>query len=108
MNGLLHQFTGVADRNRQVRTAKITQRSEVHSNDLATAIEERSPGTAGGCRCIVNNLVGQHIADVSLSGCWPDEVLCCQLRNNLGYLVGVFHHFLSRVASRAGEDAVDS
>lgn len=53
----LHQFIGVADRNRQVRAAKITQNGEGYPDDLAVAIEERSAGTTGGRRCIVNNLV---------------------------------------------------
>ncbi len=44
--GLLHQFIGVPDRDRQVRAAKITQNGEVHANDLAIAIEEWSAGTA--------------------------------------------------------------
>src|SRR6266853_875742 len=54
---LLHELIGVADRNCQVRAAKIIQNGEVHTNDLAIAIEERSAGTTGGCRRVVNNLV---------------------------------------------------
>ena len=54
---LLHQFTCVTHGNCQVRAAKVTENGEVHANDLAVAIEERSAGTAGGCCCIVNDFV---------------------------------------------------
>src|ERR1700674_4728997 len=105
---LLHQFIGVTDRNRQVRAAKTIQNGEVHTDDLAIAIEERSAGTARGCRCVINNLVLQDISDVSLGGRWANEVLRRQLRNNLGYLVRVFRHFFCYIAPRASEDAFDS
>lgn len=39
---LFHQFVGISDRNRQVRAAKIFQNGEVHTNDLAVPIEERT------------------------------------------------------------------
>ena len=54
---LLDQLIRVTHGNCQVRAAKVTENSEVHADDLAAAIEERSAGTAGGCRCIVDNLV---------------------------------------------------
>jgi hypothetical protein len=54
---LLNKFIGVTDRNRQVRAAKTIQNGEIHTNDLAIAIEERSTGTARGCCCIVDDLV---------------------------------------------------
>ncbi len=45
---LLHQFIRVMHGNCQVRAAKVTENGEVHADDFAVAIEERSTGTARG------------------------------------------------------------
>src|SRR6202030_768495 len=72
---LLQQFMGVTDGNGQVRAAKIFQNGGVHTNDLPIAIEERSAGTAGGCRRVVNKRVRQDISDVSLGCRWANQAL---------------------------------
>src|ERR1700676_2667238 len=72
---LLYQFIGVTNRDRQVRSAKIIQTGEIHTDNFAVAIEKRSAGTAGGGCCIVNNLILQYISDVSLSRRGANEVL---------------------------------
>src|SRR4030081_2999342 len=86
---LLHQFIGVTNRDGQVRAAKISQSGEIHANYLAFAIEEWCAGSACGGRRIVNNLVSEDFADVSLGSRWANKMLCCLLRNNLAYLVSV-------------------
>src|SRR5208282_4801949 len=48
------------------------------------------------------------VSDVALRGGWPNKTLLRQLRNNLGYFVGVFRYSLADIASRAGEDAFDA
>src|SRR5260370_28593264 len=79
---LLDQFVRATHGNYQVRPAKVAENGEVHADDLVVAIEERSAGTAGGCRCIVNNLIPEDLPDVSLSSRDHYCVLRCQLQCN--------------------------
>jgi len=88
--GLLDQFVRLTHGNCQVRPAKVAESGEVHADDPAVAMEERSAGTAGGGQYIVNSLVSEEMADVSLSGRWAYEVLRCQLGDKFESRLGHF------------------
>src|SRR5437660_3103498 len=80
---LLKQVFGESDGDGKIGAAKVFEHGEVYPNHFSAAVEERPARTAGrGCR-IVNNLVLQHVADMSLRGGRPDQLLRSDLRHDL-------------------------
>src|SRR5258705_6109596 len=72
---LPQQFFRISRRHRQVRSAKPLQNREIHTDHFAVSIEERTTRPAGRSRCVVHNLVLQHISNMSLRGRWPYQFL---------------------------------
>ena len=58
--------------NGEIRSSEVAYHRRVDPDDLAQIMEERATGTAGGRLSVINDPVGQDVADVSLCGNRPD------------------------------------
>src|SRR5882724_1216878 len=65
-----------------IRSAESSDDRERHSNHFPIAIDQRSAGTAGSGLRIVNNLVGEDVADVALRNQGADQLTAYQFIND--------------------------
>src|SRR5882757_3927309 len=105
---LPQQFFRISRRHRQVRSPKPLQNREIHTDHFAISIEERSTRPARCSRCVVNNLVLQHISNMPLRGRWPYQFLLRQLRNHLVHILRSIRNFLRDIRSRSRQNPFNS
>src|SRR5215469_9500096 len=70
----LQKSLPVVYRDCKIRAAEIAHHRKVDSDNLAVAVKQRPSGTARSGLRVVDDFVGQDIANVSLSDHRPDQV----------------------------------
>src|SRR5215469_2667606 len=104
---VLEEGDGVADGDAEVRAAKALDDGEGDADDAALAVEQRAAGTAGGGLRIVDDFVGQNIADVALRDKRADELALGEFdENEFGIAGAGFDDFFDGLIAGAGEDSV--
>src|SRR4029077_17069790 len=73
------QRLGIAHRDREVRASEVSEHGYVYGDDFAFGIKQRTARPAVSCLSVIDDLVSEHVADVSLSIYRPDQVAMCQL-----------------------------
>src|SRR5258707_8152433 len=104
---LPQQFRRISRRYCQVRSPKSLQYRKIHADHFPAAIEQRSARPPGSCRRVVNNLVLQHVADMTLRGGWSYQLLRRQLRDHLVYILRAIRDFLGDIRSRSRQNPLD-
>src|ERR1700757_5002102 len=64
----------VANRNGEVRAAELPHHGKINSDHFALVIEKRTAGAARGGLGVIDNLVRQHVANMTLCGDRSDQV----------------------------------
>src|SRR6266478_1607247 len=104
----LEERLGVANRNTEIRTAKPPDDREGHSNHFPIAIDQRSAGASGSGLRVVNNLVGEDIADVALRNQGADQFAALQFINDfLGVSSSGLHDIVDGFFSSARENGAE-
>jgi len=67
----------VGDWDCEICSSEIAYHGEINSDDFALAVEKRTTGAANGRLGIVNDFVGQDVADVTLRDNWAYQVPPC-------------------------------
>src|SRR5579859_1627971 len=95
----------IANGNAEIRTTETADDGKGDTDYLAVAIEERAAGAARSGLRIVDNLIGQDIADVALRDQRANQFALLQFLNHTGRVsAGNADNVLHRVFTGAGEN----
>src|SRR5580704_1821494 len=78
----LQQRLRIANGNSEVGAAKAPDYGEGHANHLAVAVDERAARAAGGGLGVVDNFIGQDVADMSLRYQGADQLALLEFVHN--------------------------
>src|SRR5215470_12340944 len=98
-----------ADGNAEIGAAEAADHSEGYTDDASLAVQDRAAGASGGGLRVVNDFVGQDIADVSLGDQRSNQVAAGEfVKNQLRVPARHIHDLLDGVITGAGENGVET